>query len=179
MPARILLRRDSSGNWDTNNPVLSLGEPGVETDTLKVKIGDGASDWQALGYSITKDFNDLTNTPTTISGYGITDALSLTAISVTENSASGSGSLTYNNTTGEFSYTPPVIATTLDEVAQNGNTTNETITAKSFTSDVFVINSRTVDEEYTIAAGENAQSTGPLTVNSTITIEDGARWAII
>jgi len=83
MPARILLRRDSAGNWDENNPVLSLGEPGVETDTLKVKIGDGASDWQALGYSITKDFNDLTNTPTTVSGYGITDALSLTAISVT------------------------------------------------------------------------------------------------
>jgi hypothetical protein len=179
MPARILLRRDSSGNWDTNNPVLSLGEPGVETDTLKVKIGDGTSDWQSLDYSITKDFSDLTNTPTTISGYGITDALSLDAISVTQTSASGSGSLTYDSQTGTFTYTPPVLATTLDAVAENGNTTDQPIVARTFQSDVIFKNSNSVDEPITVQTGENANSTGPLTVNSTVTVEDGARWVII
>jgi hypothetical protein len=179
MAVRFQLRRDAAADWASVNPVLALGEPGVETDTLKVKVGDGVTEWNSLGYSISLDFSDLTNTPSTLSGYGITDALSLDTLSVTENSASGTGSLEYNSTTGTFTYTPPVIATTLDEVANNGNTTDQTLTAKSFTSDVFVVNSRTVDEEYTIAAGENAQSTGPLTVNSTITVEDGARWAII
>ena len=35
------------------------------------------------------------------------DAISLTDLSVTQNAASGSGALTYNSTTGAFSYTPP------------------------------------------------------------------------
>jgi hypothetical protein len=38
-----------------------------------------------------------------------TDKLELTDLSVTQNSASGGGTLSYNNTTGVFTYTPPVI----------------------------------------------------------------------
>lgn len=107
MAVRFQLRRDTAANWATANPVLALGEPGVETDTLKVKVGDGATAWNSLGYSITKDFNDLTNTPTTLTGYGITDALNLDNLSATTAAASGDGSLTYNDSTGEFTYTPP------------------------------------------------------------------------
>ena len=40
MPYRILLRRDFSINWSYNDPVLMLGEPGVESDTGRLKIGD-------------------------------------------------------------------------------------------------------------------------------------------
>jgi hypothetical protein len=50
MAYRILLRRDSSINWETQNPVLLSGEPGYETDTGKLKIGDGASQWLSLNY---------------------------------------------------------------------------------------------------------------------------------
>ncbi len=50
MPYRILLRRDLSANWNYNDPVLMLGEPGFETDTGRLKIGDGQSQWSALGY---------------------------------------------------------------------------------------------------------------------------------
>lgn len=107
MAVRFQLRRDTAANWATANPVLALGEPGVETDTLKVKVGDGSTAWNSLGYSITKDFNDLTNTPTTLTGYGITDALNLDNLSATTATASGDGSLTYNDSTGEFTYTPP------------------------------------------------------------------------
>ena len=39
MAVRIQLRRDTSSNWSTNNPVLRPGEVGIETDTLKFKIG--------------------------------------------------------------------------------------------------------------------------------------------
>jgi hypothetical protein len=38
-----------------------------------------------------------------------TDKIELTDISVTQNSASGNGTLSYNNTTGVFDYTPPSI----------------------------------------------------------------------
>lgn len=44
------LRRDTSANWTADNPVLASGEPGVETDTLLFKLGDGVTTWTALAY---------------------------------------------------------------------------------------------------------------------------------
>ena len=82
MAVRFQLRRDTAATWTSTNPVLALGEPGVETDTLKVKVGDGVTAWNSLGYSITKDFTDLTSKPTTIAGYGITDAVASSSVSV-------------------------------------------------------------------------------------------------
>jgi hypothetical protein len=50
IPARIVFRRDTAAAWTTANPVLLNGELGLETDTRKLKIGDGASTWAALSY---------------------------------------------------------------------------------------------------------------------------------
>lgn len=50
---RIRLRRDTAANWTTNNPTLALAEPGYETDTGKIKLGDGATAWTALAYRFT------------------------------------------------------------------------------------------------------------------------------
>lgn len=47
---RIRLRRDTAANWTTNNPTLGLAEPGYETDTGRIKIGDGATAWTGLAY---------------------------------------------------------------------------------------------------------------------------------
>lgn len=99
MAVKIQLRRDTAANWTAANTVLALGEPGVETDTLKVKVGDGITAWTSLAYSISYNFNDLNNKPTTLAGYGITDALSLTSLSVgAEDPASGDGAIAYDNT---------------------------------------------------------------------------------
>lgn len=46
----IQIRRDTAANWTAANPILAQGEFGVETDTLKLKIGDGASPWTGLRY---------------------------------------------------------------------------------------------------------------------------------
>jgi hypothetical protein len=49
---RIQLRRDTAANWTSSNPVLRAGEVGIETDTLKFKIGNGTSTWtQITGYA--------------------------------------------------------------------------------------------------------------------------------
>ena len=74
MAVKFQLRRDTAANWTSANPVLDLGEPGVETDTLKLKIGDGSTPWNSLDYSVIRDFAELANKPTTLAGYGITDA---------------------------------------------------------------------------------------------------------
>lgn len=51
MTTRIKLRRDTAANWTTNDPVLALGEPGLETDTRKLKYGNSTSTWTELEYS--------------------------------------------------------------------------------------------------------------------------------
>lgn len=50
MTTRIKLRRDTATNWNDVNPVLALGEPGYDTTNNKLKIGDGVTAWQDLGY---------------------------------------------------------------------------------------------------------------------------------
>lgn len=43
-------RRDNATVWVEKNPVLLEGEPGLELDTGKIKMGDGVSAWNALPY---------------------------------------------------------------------------------------------------------------------------------
>lgn len=50
MAVQIQLRRDVAADWTSANPVLADGEVGLETDTLRFKIGNGASVWSALPY---------------------------------------------------------------------------------------------------------------------------------
>ncbi len=47
----IMLRRGTAAAWTGVNPVLLAGEPGLETDTLKIKYGDGATVWNSLAYA--------------------------------------------------------------------------------------------------------------------------------
>ena len=54
MAYKIQLRRDLAANWTGTNPVLAQGEPGVELDTKKMKVGDGVTAWNDLAY-ITND----------------------------------------------------------------------------------------------------------------------------
>ena len=49
---QIQLRRGTAGVWTAANPLLAQGEIGLETDTNLIKIGDGTTFWNALGYSI-------------------------------------------------------------------------------------------------------------------------------
>jgi len=47
---RIQLRRGIASSWTSSNPILASGEVGIETDTNKIKIGDGSSNWTELDY---------------------------------------------------------------------------------------------------------------------------------
>jgi len=49
--ARIQLKRSTAASWTSNNPVLYVGEIGFETDTNKLKIGDGSTAWTSLSYT--------------------------------------------------------------------------------------------------------------------------------
>lgn len=47
----LYLRNDAAATWAEKNPVLAKGEPGVEVDTGKFKIGDGVTSWVGLHYA--------------------------------------------------------------------------------------------------------------------------------
>jgi hypothetical protein len=50
MAVKIQARRGTSAEWTSSNPTLSVGEFGFETDTLKLKIGNGSTVWTSLVY---------------------------------------------------------------------------------------------------------------------------------
>jgi hypothetical protein len=47
---QIQIRRGTAAQWTSTNPTLAAGEFGLETDTLKVKIGNGSTAWTSLAY---------------------------------------------------------------------------------------------------------------------------------
>ena len=47
---RIQVRRGTSTDWSSVNPTLAAGEIGFETNTKKIKVGDGTTAWNSLSY---------------------------------------------------------------------------------------------------------------------------------
>lgn len=45
------LRDDTAANFTADNPVLAAGEIGWESNTRKMKVGDGVTAWTSLGYA--------------------------------------------------------------------------------------------------------------------------------
>lgn len=50
MSDEIKLRKGTAAAWKSVNPVLAAGEPGFESDTKKLKFGDGTTVWNDLAY---------------------------------------------------------------------------------------------------------------------------------
>jgi len=66
----IQIRRDTAANWTSANPTLAQGELGVETDTDKIKVGDGSTTWSSLSYLIdTGDYVVSSDIGSTVQAY--------------------------------------------------------------------------------------------------------------
>jgi hypothetical protein len=80
------------------------------------------------------------------------------------------GMVRYNNTTNAF-----------EGYGQSGWAGIGGGAAGAGGDEVFILNSQIITTSYSIPSGKNASSTGPLTVNSgvTITIPSGSRWVIL
>lgn len=98
----IRTRRDIKENWETENPVLALGEQGYETDTKKLKFGNGVNSWNELPYfrgafeEEDEEKLDDIPTPDTIV---VDDDIKELFKNVTYNAANGVLSFTRNNGT--------------------------------------------------------------------------------
>lgn len=47
---KVQLRRGTAAEWAARDTLLLPAEPGYETDTGRIKVGDGLTRWNALGY---------------------------------------------------------------------------------------------------------------------------------
>lgn len=57
--SKILMRRDTSLNWERNNPILAAGQVGFDITVGKHKIGDGQHRWTSLPYfALETDLDD-------------------------------------------------------------------------------------------------------------------------
>jgi hypothetical protein len=73
MAVQILFRRGTSTEWTSANPTLGAGEPGIETNTGKIKVGDGSTLWNVLPYAAGLEslrLQDLSNVASTAPSTG-------------------------------------------------------------------------------------------------------------
>jgi len=81
MAVQIQIRRGTASQWTSTNPLLAQGEMGFETDTLKVKYGDGVTYWNSLSYYSSGAVTSVTGTAPIVSSGGLTPAISIPAAS--------------------------------------------------------------------------------------------------
>lgn len=108
MTSRMQQRRDTAANWTSNNPTLANGEIGIESDTKKMKVGDGATAWSSLAYAATGTVTSIT-AGTGLSGGTISSSGTI-AIDSTVATLTGSQTLT-NKTLTSPTLTTPALGT--------------------------------------------------------------------
>lgn len=114
----IQIRRDTASNWTSADTVLAQGEQGYETDTGKMKVGDGSTAWSSLSYFGGTTLSDLNVTATSTElNYvdGVTSAIqtqldakaeTLTDLGITDGTdgqvltTDGSGTFTFATASG-------------------------------------------------------------------------------
>ena len=86
------LRRDTTTNWATYNPVLQAGEIGIDTTLNKFKIGNGSAVWSALQFGsilaseLTAAITSHNSTTTNV--HGIADTAALATKTYSDNAVS-------------------------------------------------------------------------------------------
>ena len=100
MAFRVQIRRDPSGKWIVNNPILLSGEFGYETDTGKIKIGDGATPWNYLPFWIDPESIGATGATGAIGATGATGAIGATGATGEIGSTGATGAIGSTGATG-------------------------------------------------------------------------------
>ena len=124
----IQIRRGTASQWTSANPTLEAGEWGLETDTLKTKIGNGSTLWNSLAYATGSiSISNVTGLGTGVATFLGTPTSSNLAAAVTDET--GTGALVFANTPTLVTPTLGVAsATSVNKVAITAPATSATIT---------------------------------------------------
>jgi hypothetical protein len=158
---QIQIRRGTAAQWTSANPTLASGEQGFETDTNKMKVGNGSTAWNSLPY-ITAD-GDITGVTagTGISGGGTSGTVTVSI------DTSVTADLTTAQTLTNKTLTTPVIST----ISNSGTVTLPTgsVTLASLTGTETFTNKTLTDAKINLGFdAETASYTAVLANNSQV-----------
>lgn len=102
---QIQVRRGTASQWTSANPTLAAGEWGFETDTTKVKIGNGSTAWNSLGYQGAGDIEGVT-AGTGLSGGGTSGTVTVSLSTPVAVANGGTGITSFGTGVATFLGTP-------------------------------------------------------------------------
>jgi hypothetical protein len=166
---QIQIRRGTASQWTSANPTLAAGEQGYETDTGKMKIGNGSTAWNSLAYAITGAVGTVTSITagTGLSGGTITGSGTIAIDTATTVDLSTAQTLT-NKT-----LTTPVISS----ISNSGTVTipTGTVTLATLTGTETLSNKTLTDPKINLAFdAETASYTAVLANNGQVVTMDNA-----
>lgn len=167
----IQLRRASAASWTSVNPILALGEVGIETDTKKFKVGDGTSQWTSLTYYVTT-WADVTGKPTYIAA-GSTANAAATAINlgnVDNTSDATKNAATAALTNKDLTSGTNTFPTSLVTLTGSQSLSNKTLAAPTVTDYTETVNAiGTVSSSSTLSLSSGTVLTATLTASTACT----------
>jgi hypothetical protein len=181
MTSRMQQRRDTAANWTSNNPTLANGEIGIETDTKKMKVGDGTTAWTSLAYAATGTVTSIT-AGTGLSGGTISSSGTIALSTPVSVANGGTGITSFGSGVATFLGTPTsanLAAALTDETGTGSNVfaTSPTLTTPILTqgtsTPTFTTNAYTIvstDAGLFLLASNSATA-------GTISIPTDATWA--
>ena len=152
---QIQVRRGTASQWTSTDPTLASGEWGFETDTGKVKIGDGTTAWTSLAYIGAGDVT-LTGTQTLTN-----KTLTAPIITIATNAQAASYTL---------------VLTDQSDLVEISNASANTLTVPLNSSVAFPIGT-TVTILQTGAGQTTITPTGGVTINGTPGLKLRAQWS--
>ena len=154
MANTIQVKRGTAADWTSADPILAIAEFGYETDTGKIKLGDGSTAWSGLGY-----FEAIIPTYTiTPDPSSVDEGNTLTFNIGGENIADGTYYWTIESNAGDFTATNGSFS-----ISSNVGSFTVTPTADSTTEG---------DETFEIAIRSNSITGTILQTSSSVTIND-------
>jgi hypothetical protein len=184
MSSIIQVKRGTAAGWTSANPTLNAGEIGFETDTKKMKVGDGSTAWTSLTYTATDGDISGVTAGTGLSGGGssggvtlaidtatvatLTDTQTLTnkTIDAASNTLTGVTTLTGTQTLTNKTLTSPEI---------NDPKLNLTLNAQTGTTYTFVLS----DNGKLVTASNASAQTYSIPTNANVAFPVGSQINII